>query len=67
MRKVYIVGAKRTAIGTFGGSLKDVPAVQLAVAASKAAIEQANVNPEWIDETIVGNILMAGQGMGPGR
>jgi len=67
LRKVYIVGAKRTAIGTFGGSLKDVPAVQLAVAASKAAIEQANVNPEWIDETIVGNILMAGQGMGPGR
>jgi acetyl-CoA C-acetyltransferase len=67
MRKVYIVGAKRTAIGTFGGSLKYVPAVQLAVTAAKAAMEQANVKPEWVDETIVGNILMAGQGMGPGR
>lgn len=67
MRKVYIVGAKRTAIGTFQGTLKDVPAVQLGVAAAKAAMEQANVKPEWIDETIIGNILMAGQGMGPGR
>ncbi|MFN4190787.1 MAG: acetyl-CoA C-acetyltransferase, partial [Pseudothermotoga sp.] len=67
MRKVYIVGAKRTAIGTFQGTLKDVPAVQLAVTAAKAAMEQANIKPEWVDETIIGNILMAGQGMGPGR
>ncbi len=67
MRRVYIVGAKRTAIGTFQGTLKDVPAVQLAVTAAKAAMEQANVKPELVDETIIGNILMAGQGMGPGR
>ncbi len=67
MRKVYIVGAKRTAIGTFGGSLKDVPAVQLGVIAAKAAMEQASVKPEIVDETIVGCILTAGQGMGPGR
>ncbi|AEH51320.1 acetyl-CoA C-acetyltransferase [Pseudothermotoga thermarum] len=67
MRKVYIVGAKRTAIGTFGGSLKDVPAVQLGVVAAKAAMEQAGIKPEMVDETIVGCILTAGQGMGPGR
>jgi len=65
--KVYIVGAKRTAIGTLGGTLKDVPAVQLGVAAAKAAMEQAGIKPEYVDETIIGNILMAGQGMGPGR
>jgi acetyl-CoA C-acetyltransferase len=67
MSKVYIVGAKRTAIGTFGGSLKDVPAVKLAVETVKASLKQANVEPEDVEETIVGNILMAGQGMGPGR
>ncbi len=67
MGKVYIVGAKRTAIGTLGGTLKDVPAVQLGVAAAKAAMEQAGIKPEYVDETIIGNILMAGQGMGPGR
>lgn len=67
MGKVYIVGAKRTAIGTLGGTLKDVPAVQLGVAAAKAAMEQAGIKPEHVDETIIGNILVAGQGMGPGR
>ncbi len=67
MRKVYVVGAKRTAIGTFAGSLKDIPAVQLGVVAAKAAMEQANIKPEIVDETIVGCILTAGQGMGPGR
>jgi len=64
---VYIIGAKRTAIGTFGGSLKDIPAPQLASIAIKEALKQAGVSPEEVDETIVGNILMAGQGMGPGR
>lgn len=64
---VYIVGAKRTAIGTFLGALKDVPAPKLGAIAAKAAIEQANVPVEEIDETIIGSILTAGQGMGPGR
>lgn len=67
MRKVYITGAKRTAIGALGGSLKDVSAVQLGVTASKAAMEHSGVSPENVDETIVGCILTAGQGMGPGR
>jgi acetyl-CoA C-acetyltransferase len=67
MKKVFIVGAKRTAIGTFGGTLKDVPAVDLGVTASKAAIEQSKVDPKNIEETIMGCILTANQGMGPGR
>jgi acetyl-CoA C-acetyltransferase len=67
MKKVYITGAKRTAIGTFGGTLKNVKATELGVVAAKAAMKQSNIEPEVIDETIVGNILVAGQGMGPGR
>ncbi|HOP81588.1 MAG TPA: acetyl-CoA C-acetyltransferase [Fervidobacterium sp.] len=64
---VYILGAKRTAIGTFLGSLKDVPASQLGAIAAKAAIAQSSIPVEDFDETIVGCILTAGQGMGPGR
>lgn len=64
---VYILGAKRTPIGVFGGSLKDIPAPKLAAIAIKSVIEQANIDVEDINETVVGNILMAGQGMGPGR
>ncbi len=64
---VYILSAKRTPIGEFGGSLKDISAPRLAAIAIKSALEQSGVNIQDIDETIVGNILMAGQGMGPGR
>lgn len=67
MKKVYIVGAKRTALGAFGGSLTTVPACELAAAAISAAISQSKIQPEYIDEVIVGNVLAAGQGMGPGR
>jgi len=67
MKKVFIVGAKRTAIGTFGGTLKDVPAVDLGVTASRAAIEHSKVDAKNIEETIMGCILTANQGMGPGR
>ncbi|HON29304.1 MAG TPA: acetyl-CoA C-acyltransferase, partial [Mesotoga infera] len=67
MKRVFIVGAKRTAIGTFGGTLKDLPAVELGITAAKAAIEQAAIDPQEIDEAIMGCILTANQGMGPGR
>lgn len=67
MRKVFIVGAKRTAIGTFAGTLKDVPAVELGVIASRAAIEGAGVDPGSVDESVMGCILTANLGMGPGR
>lgn len=67
MTKVYIVAAKRTPIGSFNGSLKSVSASQLAAVAIKAALEEAKVDPVNLDEVIVGNVVGAGQGMGPGR
>ena len=57
----------RTAIGTFGGSLKDVPATDLGATVGKAVLERSGIDPEQIDQVIVGNILSAGQGMNPGR
>ncbi len=67
MKKVFIVGAKRTAIGTFGGSLKSVPAVELGVVAANGVFDQSGVSKDSVDETIIGNVLTAGQGMGPAR
>ncbi|EDY6732279.1 acetyl-CoA C-acetyltransferase [Salmonella enterica] len=67
MKRVFIVGAKRTALGAFGGSLKNLPASSLAAITITAAIAQSQLHPENIDEVIVGNVLSAGQGMGPGR
>lgn len=67
MTKVYIVAAKRTPLGSFNGALKTVPASRLAAAAIKAALEQAKVDPAHLDEVILGNVVSAAQGMGPGR
>ncbi|MGR5175302.1 acetyl-CoA C-acetyltransferase [Vibrio mediterranei] len=67
MEKVFIVAAKRTAIGSFGGSLKDIPAGKLAAEAIKGALTSSGVAVEDIDEVIVGNVVSANQGMGIGR
>ncbi|ENM5824713.1 acetyl-CoA C-acetyltransferase [Vibrio cholerae] len=67
MEKIYIVGAKRSAIGAFGGSLKDCSAGTLAGQVIQAALVAAQVKPEAVDEVIVGNVISAGQGMGVGR
>ncbi|WED24045.1 acetyl-CoA C-acetyltransferase [Vibrio sp. JC009] len=67
MRKTYIVAAKRTALGSFGGSLASIPAAELGGYVINAALAQANIDPALLDEVIVGNVLSAGQGMGPGR
>lgn len=67
MEKVYIVAAKRTPIGSFGGALKNTSAGELAAVAIKGALAQAKVDVEHIDEVIVGNVVSAGQGMGVGR
>ncbi|MCG9702516.1 acetyl-CoA C-acetyltransferase [Vibrio natriegens] len=67
MEKVYIVAAKRTPIGAFGGSLKNTSAGNLAAVAIKGALEAANLGSDKIDEVIVGNVVSAGQGMGIGR
>ncbi|MEH6530105.1 MAG: acetyl-CoA C-acetyltransferase [Photobacterium frigidiphilum] len=67
MTKVFIVAAKRTPIGSFNGALKTVSAAQLAAVAIKGALAQGNIPVEAIDEVVVGNVISAGQGMGPGR
>lgn len=67
MKKVYIAGAKRTPIGSFLGSLKDVSASELGSYAIKGALEQSKVKPEDIDEVLLGNVLPAGQGQGIAR
>ncbi|MGF1758886.1 acetyl-CoA C-acetyltransferase [Photobacterium sagamiensis] len=67
MTKVFIVAAKRTPIGSFNGALKTVSPANLAAVAIKAALVQADVASEAIDEVILGNVVGAGQGMGPGR
>lgn len=64
---VYIVAAKRTAIGSFGGALQSVSAPKLGGAAVKAALEQAGITPELVDEVIMGNVLQAGLGQNTAR
>ncbi|XMB86196.1 acetyl-CoA C-acetyltransferase [Mycoplasmatota bacterium WC44] len=67
MSKVYIVAAKRTAIGNFLGTLSTVSAGDLGATVVKNILEETKVDPAKIDEVIVGNILPAGQGQGIGR
>jgi acetyl-CoA acetyltransferase family protein len=55
-REIWIVGAKRTAFGTFGGTLKDLTATDLAVEAAKAALAQAGCDPAQIEQVIFGNV-----------
>ena len=55
-REVFIVGAKRTAFGSFGGTLKGMTATDLAVEASKAAIAQSGLSAEKIDQVVYGNV-----------
>ncbi|MEH7345398.1 acetyl-CoA C-acetyltransferase [Bacillus sp. JJ1532] len=65
--EVVIVSAVRTAIGSFNGSLKDVPAPELGAIAIKGALEKAGIKPEQVDEVILGNVLQAGLGQNPAR
>ncbi len=66
-REVVIVSAVRTPIGSFGGSLADVPATQLGAAAVKAAVEKAGIKPEDVNEVIMGSVLQANLGQAPAR
>ncbi|MCX5906966.1 MAG: acetyl-CoA C-acetyltransferase [Deltaproteobacteria bacterium] len=67
MRDVVIVSAVRAAVGTFGGALRDVPAVELGRIAVVEALKRAKVNPGQVEEVILGNVLQAGQGQNPAR
>jgi len=66
-KEVVIVGASRTAVGRFGGMYLDVPAVQLGATAVKEALKRAKVQPEQVDEVILGNVLGAGLGQNVAR
>ena len=55
--EIFILGARRTAIGTFGGALKDVPLAELASTAVKAALHSSQVDPERIGHVVMGNVI----------
>ncbi|MBQ0066272.1 MAG: acetyl-CoA C-acetyltransferase [Firmicutes bacterium] len=67
MRKAYIVAAKRSAIGTFMGSLSNVEVADFGATVLKAAIDQAGIDPANLDEVIVGNVIAAGLGQNIAR
>ena len=67
MTEVVIVAAVRTPIGSFGGSLKDISTVDLGSLVIKNAIERAGLEPEQVDEVIMGNVLGAGLGQNVAR
>ena len=64
---VVIVSAARTPMGAMTGSLSSLAAHELGSVAIKAALERAGVNPDQVDEVIMGNVLQAGQGQAPAR
>lgn len=67
MKKVYLISAKRSAIGSMLGSLKEMTPGDLGAKVLAATLEAGGVSPEWLDEVIVGNVLPAGAKQGPGR
>src|SRR5579862_3505008 len=66
-RSVVLAAPVRTAIGTFGGTLKDVPAEALGAAAIRASIERAELDPQEIETVALGNVIQAGNKMNPSR
>ncbi|MCB0595694.1 MAG: acetyl-CoA C-acyltransferase [Lewinellaceae bacterium] len=67
MKKVYIVSAVRTPLGSFGGALANVPATRLGAAAIKGALEKAKVQPGQVEEVFMGNVYSANLGQAPAR
>lgn len=65
--KIVIVGAKRTPIGSFQGQFASVPADELGAAAIKGALEQAGLQPDAVDDVLMGCVLPAGVGQAPAR
>lgn len=65
MKEVYLVSAVRTPIGSFGGSLANVPATKLGSIAVKAALQRINLDPKQVQELYIGNVIGAGLGQAP--
>jgi len=59
MQKIFIVAAKRTPFGSFGGSLKNLSATDLATVATKAALSAGNIDPGVVDSVYVGNVIQS--------
>ncbi|MDR3484355.1 MAG: acetyl-CoA C-acetyltransferase [Bradyrhizobium sp.] len=66
-KEVVICSPVRTAIGTYGGALKDMPAVDLGAVAIRATLERAKITPADIDTVVMGNVIQAGNKMNPAR
>ncbi len=66
-REVFIVSAVRTPIGSFGGSLKDIPATKLGALAIQAALKKAGISGDQVDEVLMGCVLQANLGQAPAR
>ncbi len=66
-KKVVIVSAVRTPIGSFMGALSSVPATKLGAAAIKGALNRINLDPKLVDEVLMGNVVQAGNGQAPAR
>jgi acetyl-CoA C-acetyltransferase len=66
-RSVVLIAPVRTAIGTFGGSLKEIPAPDLGAIAIKTAIARAGLHPHEVGTTVMGNVVQAGAKMNPAR
>ncbi|OEK05154.1 acetyl-CoA C-acyltransferase [Roseivirga misakiensis] len=67
MNEVYIISATRTPIGSFGGKLAGFSATQLGSFAIKGAMERANIQPDQVQEVLMGNVVSAGLGQAPAR
>jgi acetyl-CoA C-acetyltransferase len=65
MKEVYIISAVRTPIGSFGGSLASMTAIQLGSTAVKGALERAGLDPKMVQEVFIGNVVSAGLGQAP--
>ena len=65
--EVVIVGAARTPIGRYGGSLRNIHPAELGAVAARAAIERAGITPDAIDEVLIGHARQAGSGPNPAR
>nr|MBC7245332.1 acetyl-CoA C-acetyltransferase [Chloroflexota bacterium] len=66
-RQVVITSAVRTAIGRFQGALSTIPASELGAVVIREAVKRSGIEPAWVDEVLMGNVVQAGQGQAPAR
>lgn len=67
MKEVYILSAVRTPLGSFGGSLKDFSATRLGAIVIKAALTKAGINPQEVDDVLMGCVIQSNLGQAPAR